>query len=393
LEAKPFARQMSTHTVTDLKRTALHSLHLELDARLVPFAGYEMPVQYKGGIRQEHTHTRNRASLFDISHMGQLKVYAENVAERMESLVPGGITSLGINQQCYSVLTNDEGGIIDDLMISRGRDHLFMGINAACKETDIAYLRSKMEPDCRIEILEDFSLLALQGPEAAAVMADYISDIDQFGFMQARMVRIDGVECLVHRCGYTGEDGFEISVQADAALPLARTLLAHDAVEAAGLGARDSLRLEAGLCLYGHDINAKTTPVEANLGWVVAKKYRGELLHEASFPGAATILGQLRDGPTIMRTGIRPEGRTPVREEAEIQNREGRIIGRITSGGYGQTTGGPVAMGYVESDYVAPDTPLNVIIRGRPHPVRVTPLPFVKHRYHTIKKKGEEMHE
>lgn len=364
------------------ERTALYSLHKEFGARLVTFAGYQMPVQYSKGIKYEHQHTRTQAGLFDISHMGQIRVYAKDAVTELERLVPSDLQNLQLNQQRYTVLTNQEGGIIDDLMISRMPDHLSLVVNASCKAKDFDYLTDELLPECRIEMLADQALLALQGPEAVTILASFVPDINQLAFMQVGKFRINDIYCLISRCGYTGEDGFEIAVASADVETLVRILLDNDTVELVGLGARDSLRLEAGLCLYGHDIDETTTPVEAGLDWVIARKYRDGDANTAVFPGAEKILAQLREGTQTIRMGFRPEGKIPVREGTKIINDTDEQVGRITSGGYGQTIGGPVAMGYVLTQYAAVGTKLSVVIRDRRHTLYVTALPFVGHNYY-----------
>jgi aminomethyltransferase len=364
------------------KKTPLYALHRELGARLVAFAGYAMPVQYRHGIRHEHTQTRSRAGLFDISHMGQIRIFGDALAEALEALVPTDIAAMQRNRQCYTMLTNAAGGIIDDVMLTRRSDHLFMVLNAACRDKDIVYLRNRLEPACRIEVMDDHALLALQGPGAAGIMERYISDISELKFMHGRKAKIAGINCYITRSGYTGEDGFECSVKSAQAEALARTMLSHEEVEAAGLGARDTLRLEAGLCLYGHDIDEQTTPVEASLGWVVAKKYQADGGPAARFPGAERILLQLRTGTNKVRTGFRPEGRIPVRGGTIVLDENHATVGRITSGGFAQTAGGPVAMGYIHPSHAVPGTELQVVIRAQRHRLYTTGLPFIKHRYY-----------
>lgn len=364
-----------------LLQTALHSLHLELGARMVPFAGYEMPVQYRHGIIREHQHARTRAALFDISHMGQIEVRGERAGASLERLVPSDVCDMAPYQQRYSVLTNAQGGISDDLMITRLPGSVFLVVNAACKHQDFEYLRTEIGGDCDVIMHTDRALLALQGPEACAVLGALNAAVSGLKFLRAGEFALAGVSCLVHRCGYTGEDGFEISLDAAHAPAIARRLLQHAAVEPAGLGARDSLRLEAGLCLYGHDIDAMTTPVEAGLGWVIARRHRSDPAL-ARFPGASGILSEIRNGAGRLRVGLRPEGRVPVREGAVILGRAGGQAGRVTSGGFGPTINGPIAMGYVAAGLAAPGTELEVEIRGRSHIMRVAALPFVKHRYH-----------
>lgn len=369
-------------TAGSLARTPLYDLHLELGARMVPFAGYTMPVQYPAGILKEHNHTRTHAGLFDISHMGQIRLRGDGAAQALEGLVPVDVIGLGVNRQRYALFTNDTGGILDDLMITQAGDHLLLVVNAACKQQDIVYLHAHLDKHCTVEELTDHALLALQGPKAAQVMASLAPEVVTLRFMSAIRVNIKGADCFVTRSGYTGEDGFEISVPADQAEALARVLLTYEEVAPIGLGARDSLRLEAGLCLYGHDIDTTTTPVEAGLGWAISKVRRTGGEREGGFPGAAVILRQLAQGVARKRIGILPEGRAPVREGVELIDSEGRAIGKITSGGFGPTVDRPVAMGYVETAYARPDTGLTALVRGKPHPVKVAKLPFIQPRYY-----------
>ncbi len=364
-----------------LARTPLYALHLELGAKMVPFAGYHMPVQYPSGIIEEHKHTRTHAGLFDVSHMGQIRLRGSGAAA-LESLVPVDVIDLEPNRQRYALFTNDAGGILDDLMISNAGDSLFVVVNAACKQQDEAHLRKHLAASCEIEALTDRALLALQGPKAAMVMNRLAPSASALLFMTTGRMQIAGADCFVSRSGYTGEDGFEISVANDQAETLARTLLAEDEVAAVGLGARDSLRLEAGLCLYGHDIDTETTPVEASLNWALSKVRRHDGARAGGFPGADVIFGQLAGGAIRKRVGIRPQGKAPVREGAKLVDAEGATVGMVTSGGYGPTVGGPVAMGYVDTALARPDTELQAIVRGRQHPINVVKLPFVKQRYY-----------
>ncbi len=363
--------------MSSLARTPLFNLHCELGARMVPFAGYEMPVQYPAGILAEHRQCRSHAALFDVSHMGQVRIHGEQAAALLETLVPADIQGLAPGRNRYTMFTNEAGGILDDLIAGREEEGLFVVVNAACKVADVAHMRATLEPACRVEPLENRALLALQGPEAAAVLARLQPAVDGLRFMESGWFELAGSRCRVARSGYTGEDGFEISVAADAAAELARTLLAAEEVAPAGLGARDSLRLEAGLCLYGHDIDETTTPVEAGLAWTIGRRRR----EEGGFPGAEIILRQLREGAPRRLVGLRPEGRAPVREGAEIRLPGGTPVGRVTSGGFGPTVGGPVAMGYVDSAHKAPGTRLEVMIRNRAVPAEIVRLPFVPHRY------------
>jgi aminomethyltransferase len=348
---------------------------------MVPFAGYAMPVQYPAGILKEHEHTRRQAGLFDVSHMGQVRLAGANPAAALERLVPVDVRGLEAGQQRYALFTNEAGGILDDLMITHAVDHLFLVVNAACKDQDLAHLRRHLSDECTITPLADRALLALQGPAAARVLGRMTPAAARLVFMTGATVDIDGADCFVTRSGYTGEDGFEISVPADRAETLARRLLGEPEVAPIGLGARDSLRLEAGLCLYGHDIDTTTTPVEGGLAWALSMARRRDGARPGGYPGAEVILRQLADGPARRRVGIRPEGRAPVREGVELSDNGGRAVGRITSGGYGPTVGAPVAMGYVESALAKPGTALTAMVRGKPHPVAVAKLPFVKQNY------------
>lgn len=373
---------MSDEVETALKRTPLYDLHVSLGAKMVPFAGYEMPVQYPLGVLKEHQHTRARAGLFDVSHMGQVVLRAKDpeAAKRaLETLVPVDVLGLAEGRQRYAFFTNDRGGIEDDLMIANRGDHLFLVVNAACKEADIARLRAALEPEVQVKELTTRALLALQGPAAEAVLAEHHPGVADMGFMDVETLPIAGAECWVSRSGYTGEDGFEISVPEAAAVDLARALLAHDDVEPIGLGARDSLRLEAGLCLYGHDIDTDTTPVSAGLTWAMQKVRRAGGARAGGFPGWEEIFGELAESCAQNRVGLRPEGRAPMREGVEIFANEdgGAPVGRVTSGGFGPTVGGPVAMGYVSTALSSEGTVLYGEVRGKRLPVRVAKLPFV----------------
>lgn len=364
-----------------LKKTPLYNLHEEHGARFVEFAGFSMPLQYRRGIREEHLHTRSSAGLFDVSHMGQMRLSGNGIESAMERLVTADISALAPFRQCYTLLTNQRGGIIDDLMLTRTPDYLFLVVNAACSETDYTYLKEALGPGYMLEMLSDRALLALQGPEAAQIMDALHQGCGSMPFLSAAEFELDSAPCFINRCGYTGEDGFEISVPSVLAGKLAETLLQDRSVELIGLGARDTLRLEAGLCLFGHDIDPTTTPVEAGLGWVIAKKYRDGAV-TAMFPGADTIFRQLRTGAKLVRRGFIPQGKIPVREGAMILSHENRTVGRITSGGYGPSIGQPVAMGYIEQEFAGEGTELQVKIRNRFQGIRVAELPFVKHRYY-----------
>jgi aminomethyltransferase len=369
-------------TTETLARTPLYELHRELGAKLVPFAGYEMPVQYPLGILKEHQHTRAAAGLFDVSHMGQVRLVGDGAAAALERLVPVNVLGLKSGRQRYALFTNEQGGILDDLMISNFGDYLLVVVNAACKQQDIAHLRAHLSGDCTIEVLDDRALLALQGPAAGDVLARLAPELATLTFMGVTRAEIDGSDCLVSRSGYTGEDGFEISVPADRAEKLARRLLAEQEVEPIGLGARDSLRLEAGLCLYGHDIDTTTTPVEAALTWAIQKARRRGGEREGGFPGAEVILDQFEQGVSRLRVGLQATGRAPVREGAELIDASERVVGKVTSGGFGPTAGGPVAMGYVETALAEPGTELAALVRGKPVAMEVAKLPFVEQRYY-----------
>ena len=367
-----------------LLKTPLHALHLELGARMVPFAGYDMPVQYPLGVMKEHQHTREHAGLFDVSHMGQIRLSGAQAAKALETLVPVDIIDLPVGMQRYAMFTNEQGGILDDLMVANlGNDELFLVVNAACKEQDLAHLRKHLSTHCQIQpLFEDRALLALQGPEAVKVLERLAPQVAKMTFMQFAPVTLLGVECYVSRSGYTGEDGFEISVPAEHAEALARHLLAQPEVEAIGLGARDSLRLEAGLCLYGHDMNEKTTPIEASLLWAISKARRADGPRAGGFPGAETVFAQQQSGVARKRVGLLPQERTPVREGAEVVNADGNVIGSICSGGFGPTLGAPLAMGYLDTAYTPLDTDVWAIVRGKRVPMKVSKLPFVAQRYY-----------
>lgn len=362
----------------ELRRTPLFDLHRELGAKMVPFAGWEMPVQYRAGILAEHLHCRAAAALFDVSHMGQVRVEGPDAAATLERLVPADVASLAPGRARYTQFTNDTGGILDDLIVSNAGDHLFLVVNAGRREADLAHLRAGLEPALRVTELADRALVAIQGPAAAAALGRLAPAATELVFMATAEMEVAGTPCRVSRLGYTGEDGYEISVPADSAVELARALLAQPEVEPAGLGARDSLRLEAGLPLHGHDIDETTTPVEAGLGWSIPKRRRAE----GGFPGAEVIQRQFRDGPARRLVGLKPEGRAPAREGTEIQDAAGRAVGRVTSGGFGPSVGGPVALGYVEAALAEPGTELQLLVRGRPLPAKIAALPFVPRRYH-----------
>jgi len=367
--------------MSELNQTPLHALHLSLGARMVPFAGYEMPVQYPLGVLKEHLHTRAKAGLFDVSHMGQVIVrgptYA-SVAQGLEALVPVDILGLGENRQRYGFFTNARGGIEDDLMVANRGDHVFVVVNAACKASDIAHMKAALEPDLTVSEVTDRALMAVQGPAAERVLSALAPGAAQMNFMDVATLALDGAECWVSRSGYTGEDGYEISVPAGAAERVARLLLAHPDVEPIGLGARDSLRLEAGLCLYGHDIDEATTPVEAGLTWAIQKTRRAGGDRPGGFPGADRILAEIENGAPRRRVGLLPAGRALMREGVPLFAGKDATdpIGVITSGGFGPTVGTPVAMGYVAIEHAVPDTELYGELRGKRQPLTVAKTPF-----------------
>jgi aminomethyltransferase len=373
---------------SSLKRVPLHDLHVSRGGKIVPFAGYEMPVQYAAGVLKEHLHTRTSAGLFDVSHMGQVTLRAksgkvEDAALALERLVPQDILGVASGRQRYAQFTNDQGGILDDLMVANFGDHLFLVVNAACKAEDEAHLRAHLSDVCDITPLSNRALIALQGPKAVEVLAQHSPTVAAMRFMDAGPHRVLGIDCFVSRSGYTGEDGFEISVPADQAERLATTLLIDPAVLPIGLGARDSLRLEAGLCLYGHDIDTTTTPVEGALEWSVQKSRRTGGARAGGFPGADIILKQFQSGAARRRVGLKAEGRAPVRENAPLFTNETstEAIGIVTSGGFGPSVNAPVAMGYVPTSSATDGTVIFAEVRGQRLPMRVAPMPFVPNGY------------
>lgn len=364
-------------TPEELRLTPLDALHRALGARMVPFAGYAMPVQYPAGIIAEHLHCRAKASLFDVSHMGQATLDGAGAAAAMERLVPGEIEGLAPMRQRYTLLTNEAGGILDDLMVARlAPDRLFLVVNASRKDEDFRHIATGLA-GASLTVVEDRALLALQGPAAAAVLGALAPEAAALPFLGLALVKLLGAECIVSRSGYTGEDGFEISVPSAHAEALAQALLDHPDVAPAGLGARDSLRLEAGLCLFGADIDELTTPVEAGLAWTIGKRRR----LARDYPGAVAVADQLDSGPHRVRVGIRPDGRAPVRAGVAIAATDGTDAGTVTSGGFSPSLGAPIAMGYVRKDLAAEGTPLALSLRGQQVPARVAKLPFVPHRY------------
>ena len=370
-----------------LRHMPLHALHMELRARMVPFAGYDMPVQYPPGVLKEHLHTRAGAGLFDVSHMGQIVMRAKSgdvrdAARALERLVPVDILDLAPGRLRYAFFTNAHGGILDDLMVANCGDHLLLVVNAACKATDEAHLRGQLGKECEVERL-DRALIALQGPKAETALAILAPECTSMRFMDVRTLTLMGAECMVSRSGYTGEDGYEISTPADIAREIAEELLANADVAPIGLGARDSLRLEAGLCLYGSDIDDKTTPVEAGLSWAIQKERRSGGAREGGFPGAEIILGQLEHGTPRHRVGLRPEGRAPVRASAPlyVEADASARIGSVTSGGFGPSLNAPIAMGYLAAALAVPGTRVFAEVRGNRLPIAVTALPFIVPKY------------
>jgi aminomethyltransferase len=366
----------------DLLKTPLHALHAELGARMVPFAGYAMPVQYPAGILAEHTWCRASAALFDVSHMGQLRLLGSDAAAALETLVPVDVVGLPVGKQRYALFTNASGGLLDDLMITRREDDLFVIVNAACKAADTRHLVTHIGHRCTVVPLPDRALLALQGPHAVVALSRLAAGVAELTFMTGAAFSLAGADCFVTRSGYTGEDGFEISVPADAAVALARALLAQPEVRPAGLGARDTLRLEAGLCLYGHDINETTTPVEAGLAWAIQKVRRPGGAREGGYPGAAAIGAQLSSGAKIKRVGLVGLERVPVREGTLIVDALGHRLGHVTSGTLAPTVNRPIAMAYLGADHAQPQHEVYAEVRGKRLPMRVTPMPFNPHRYH-----------
>ncbi|RKK03898.1 glycine cleavage system aminomethyltransferase GcvT [Pseudoroseomonas wenyumeiae] len=363
----------STETLLE---TPLASLHRELGARMVPFAGYAMPVQYPAGIMAEHLATRSGAGLFDVSHMGQAELVGEGAAEALERLTPADVKILKPGRQKYGLLTTESGGVLDDFMVANLGDRLFLVLNASRKDVDCAAIEAVLPAGVRLNRLPDRALVAFQGPGAVAALATIAPDVSAMRFMDVLAVEIAGITTLVSRSGYTGEDGVEISVSAEEAEELARALLALPGAVPAGLGARDSLRLEAGLCLYGNDIDETTSPVEANLVWTIGKRRRTEW----NFPGAERVREELDNGPKRLRVGILPEGRQPARGHTPIQV-GGEVVGEVTSGGFGPSLNGPCAMGYVAREHAADGTALDLMVRGKASPARVAPTPFFPHRY------------
>jgi aminomethyltransferase len=368
-----------TDSTENLRKTPLHALHVDLGAKMVPFAGYDMPVQYPTGVLKEHLHTREKAGLFDVSHMGQAFLGGDNPAKALERVTPADVQGLKEGMQRYGLLLNDGGTIIDDFMFTHlvGERDLYLVVNGATKEGDFAYMAEKLKGHATLMPKPDRALLALQGPAAGGVLEKLSPGIDALTFMQVRRAMVAGCPAIVSRSGYTGEDGFEISLEDKDVEKVARALLADPDVLPIGLAARDSLRLEAGLCLYGHDIDETTDPVEANLVWSIGKRRK----ENKDFPAAEKIMGEVTSGTKTKRIGILPIGKAPAREGTEIADKSGKIIGKITSGGFGPSLNAPVAMGYIDSAFAAEGTEVDLIVRGKPNPARIAPTPFVPNRY------------
>lgn len=368
--------QKSEATTSKPRRTVLYALHKELGGKMVDFAGWEMPVQYPAGIMAEHNHCREHAALFDVSHMGQLTLTGPDVAKKLESLVPADIVNLPVGKSRYTFFTNAEGGILDDLIVTNAGDYLYVVVNASMREQDVAHMKTHLN-DVELVELSQQALIAIQGPKAIDIVSALCSKVADMTFMESIESVIGGVPARLSRLGYTGEDGFEISVASEHADAVARLLLSHEHCQPAGLGARDSLRLEAGLCLYGNDIDTQTTPVEASLLWAIQKRRRTE----GGFPGDSIIQQQIAEGAHRKLVGIRPSGRVPARHGAPVCDEQGTVIGEVTSGGFGPTFGAPVAMGYVDSAHAKSDTPIMLSIRNKLYPAHVCALPFVAQSY------------
>lgn len=368
----------------NLFSTALTELHIENGAKMVPFAGYNMPIQYPAGVLKEHLHTRESAGLFDVSHMGQAWVTGQNAAAELEKLIPVDLIGLADGKQQYGYFTNEAGGISDDLMVSRWGEDIMLVVNAACKDADFAHLQANLDEDAKFSIVEDRALIALQGPKAYQVIENLGHNLCDFEFMHCRQLNIQGTECYVTRSGYSGEDGFEISVHNDDALKLATTLQNHAACEWIGLGARDSLRLEGGMCLYGHDLDTTTTPVEAAIAWAIQSVRRPGGEREGGFIGADKILSQLPNKVSRKRVGIKPRGRAPIRENTVLIDADGNEIGIVTSGGFSPTLGHPIAMGYVSKEHSKLGTDIYAQVRGTLYPAEVSKTDFVKNNFYRI---------
>ena len=368
---------------TLIRTTPLHQMHLDAGAKMVPFAGYDMPVSYPLGIKKEHNHTREKAGLFDVSHMGQIRLGGANAKKALESIVPVDIIDLPLMKLRYALFTNKSGGVMDDLMVTNlGDEDLFLVVNAGCKNSDFAHLQRTIGDDCKVEFLEDVALLALQGPLAHKVLSEISPSISEMIFMTAKQVVINGIECLVTRSGYTGEDGFEISLAAKDSEELAKLLLSNIEVEWVGLGARDSLRLEAGLSLYGHELDIHHSPVESSLGWALSKVRRTGGEREGNYLGFETIMKHSNDGSESLVVGLQPEGRMPVRDGAMIEDELGNNVGKVTSGGFGPSINRPIAIARLKKSYIEKNSKLFALVRDKKIAVEIVSLPFVKQNYY-----------
>ncbi|OUS05820.1 glycine cleavage system protein T [Rhodobacterales bacterium 52_120_T64] len=361
--------------MTEPQKTPLFDLHVELGGKMVDFAGWMMPVNYGLGVAGEHKQCREKAALFDVSHMGQVELHGEVVAEKLETIAPSAFTTLPAGKARYTFFTNPDGGIMDDLIVSNAGDYFYLVVNASMRDQDIGHMRANLDG---IDVVElDRALIAIQGPAAEGIVSASAPAAADLKFMESTVTDLFGAECRISRLGYTGEDGYEISIPTDRVVDITRELLKHDDLEMAGLGARDSLRLEAGLCLYGNDIDNGTSPVEANLTWAMQKRRR----EDGGFPGAERIQRELKDGPSRKLVGIKPKGRAPARRGVEVADKDGNVIGSISSGGFGPTYGGPVSMGYIAAEFAEPGTEVDLLIRGKAMPATIIKLPFVQQNY------------
>ena len=368
---------------TEIRTTPFHKMHLNAGAKMIPFAGYEMPVSYPLGIKKEHNHTRERAGLFDVSHMGQIRLSGEHAMSALESLVPVDIIDLPLMRTRYALFTTENGGVLDDLMVTNlGDNDLFLVVNAACKEADYDHLKNHLGASCEIEFYDDLALLALQGPKAAMVLSEFVPSVKEMAFMTAKQTMLNDIDCFITRSGYTGEDGYEISVSAKDAESLASSLLSSEEVEWIGLGARDSLRLEAGLSLYGHELDISHSPVESSLNWALSKARRLGGEREGNYLGSKVIMNQIENGSDTKVVGLIPEGRMPVRDGAIIQDENGNQVGYVTSGGFGPTLNKPISIARLETKFTNSHSKIFALVREKKIAVEIVKLPFVKHNYY-----------
>ena len=368
---------------TEIRTTPFHKMHVNAGAKMVPFAGYEMPVSYPLGIKKEHNHTRERAGLFDVSHMGQIRLSGEHAMSALESLVPVDIIDLPLMRTRYALFTTENGGVLDDLMVTNlGDNDLFLVVNAACKEADYDHLKNHLGASCEIEFYDDLALLALQGPKAAMVLSEFVPSVKEMTFMTAKQTMLNDIDCFITRSGYTGEDGYEISVSAKDAESLASSLLSSEEVEWVGLGARDSLRLEAGLSLYGHELDISHSPVESSLNWALSKARRLGGEREGNYLGSKVIMNQIENGSDTKVVGLIPEGRMPVRDGAIIQDENGNQVGYVTSGGFGPTLNKPISIARLETKFTNSQSKIFALVREKKIAVEIVKLPFVKHNYY-----------